>query len=258
MTDKAPDKFDYAGRDRHYWNTINKIVQDKKIPLENVLRHWSSFIMRRDLPRFLSHYELFKHVVDLPGCILEIGVYRGDSLFTWSMLMETFCPFDRSRRVIGFDSFQGLTQFTEQDGGSVPSLQGQSGIVWEPDYIANPDDMQQLVDIHNWDNMMPGTGRLQIKVGNVQDTLPLFLEENPGLKISLLHMDVDLYEPTKYAFEKLYPLVVQGGVVCFDEYGLVPWQGETRAVDEYFAEHGNPPVIRKFPFAQTPHGYFIK
>ncbi len=69
---------------------------------------------------------------------------------------------------------------------------------------------------------------------------------------------MDLYEPTKFGMEQLFPLVLQGGVVCFDGYGLVPWQGETRAVDEYFAKIGIAPAIKKHAFTQTPHGYLIK
>ena len=90
------------------------------------------------------------------------------------------------------------------------------------------------------------------------DTIPKFLEENPGLKISLLHFDMDLYEPTKYGLEMLYPLVVKNGVVVFDEYGLIPWQGETNAVDEYFKNIGEKPLIQKMPFYHVPSGYIIK
>nr|MBK7063964.1 hypothetical protein [Deltaproteobacteria bacterium] len=85
-----------------------------------------------------------------------------------------------------------------------------------------------------------------------------WLEENPGLRISLLHLDVDLYEPTLAALKAFYPRVVTGGVVIFDEYGLMPWEGESQAVDEYFASIGERPLIKKFPTFHNPHGYMIK
>nr|MBK7063963.1 hypothetical protein [Deltaproteobacteria bacterium] len=56
------------------------------------------------MARFLAHFELFKQVIDLPGCVVEMGVYRGLSPLTWAKLMETSCPGDRSRRIFGFDS----------------------------------------------------------------------------------------------------------------------------------------------------------
>jgi hypothetical protein len=92
----------------------------------------------------------------------------------------------------------------------------------------------------------------------VIQTLPRFTQENPGLRISLLHLDVDLYRPTKLALEQLYPRLVTGGVVALDEYGLMPWEGESRAVEEFCQENGLAPVIRKFPFSAQPHGYWIK
>jgi hypothetical protein len=245
--------FDSAARDRAYWSTIDEIVASRGYRLEDMLRNWPAYIMRRDLPRFLSHYELFKQVVDLPGCIVELGVYRGASFFTWSILMESFCPYDRSRKVFGFDSFEGLQDFTHRDGKLDTAVQKSIG-----GYKATAEEVRNLVGMHNSDNMIPGTKRCQLVVGRLEHSIPSFLEQNPGLKIALLHFDVDLYEPTKIGLEMLYPLVLKGGVVCFDEYGLVPWQGETQAADEYFEKLGLAPKILKHSFAQTPHGYFIK
>ena len=115
-----------------------------------------------------------------------------------------------------------------------------------------------MVQLANEDSIPPNIKRVEIIDGDIFDTLDKFLEEHPGLKISLLHLDVDLYDVTKYSLEKLYDLVCTGGVVCFDEYGLVPWQGETKAADEFFESRGLSPVYKKFPFSATPSGYFIK
>lgn len=250
-----PPKFDYAGRDEFYWESIKEMFTRHNFTYEEILRNWPAYIMRRDLPRFLAHYELFKKVIDLPGCIVELGVYKGASLFSWAAFMETFCATDRYRKVFGFDHFEGLKadQFTEEDG-----LEDKSVHKTVEGYKATADEVRTLVQIHNADNMLPGTERCRLIEGDIFETLPKFLEETPGLKISLLHFDLDLYKPTKFALELLYPLVIQGGVVCFDEYGLVPWQGETTAVDEFFSTFEHPPVIRKFHFTHVPHGYFIK
>jgi hypothetical protein len=169
------------------------------------------------------------------------------------MLMEIFVPFDRSRKVFGFDSFEGLTQFSEIDGATNDAVRKVVG-----GYKCTAKELETLTALHNSDNMIPGTRRSNLIVGNIQDTIPKFLEDNPGLKISLLHFDVDLYEPTLYGLEQLFPLVTTGGIVCFDEYGLIPWQGETRAVDEYFEKLGISPLIKKHAFTQTPHGYLVK
>jgi hypothetical protein len=245
--------FDSQARDDVYWRELGALFEERNYGTMDVLRNFPAYVLRRDVTRFLSHYELFKQVIDLPGCIVELGVFKGASFFTWSMLMEIFVPFDRSRKVFGFDSFEGLTQFSAVDGNTDDASRKVVG-----GYKCTAKELETLTALHNADNMIPGTKRSNLIVGNIQDTLPKFLEENPGLKISLLHFDVDLYEPTKYGLEQLFPLVTTGGVVCFDEYGLIPWQGETKAVDEYFAKHGIAPLIKKHAFTQTPHGYLVK
>src|ERR1017187_6372620 len=91
-----------------------------------------------------------------------------------------------------------------------------------------------------------------------QPLQPQFVKDNPGLRIALLNLDVDLYEPTKAALESLYPLVVSGGIVLFDDYGWEQWPGASRAVDEYFAAIGEKPAIHHFPTTPTPGGYMVK
>ena len=248
-------QFDYRTRDARRWARIEELCATHGIGIEQLLKDFPAFIRRRELPRFLAHTKLFEHVIDLPGCVVELGVFKGTSLMTWANLMETYCPGDRFRMVYGFDHFGGLSDFAEEDGKQHDERnQGKVEGGWQaPAEIA-----RTMVELFNEDAMIPNITRVKLVEGDLFETLPKFLEDHPGLKISLLHLDVDLYKPTKFAFELLYPLVVEGGVVVLDEYGLVPWQGETKAIDEYFADRSDRPVIRKFPFSVTPSGYFIK
>ena len=84
-------------------------------------------------------------------------------------------------------------------------------------------------------------------------TLPKYLEKHPELRITLLHLDVDVYEPTKLALEQLYPRVIEGGIVVLDNYGV--FYGENEAVEEYFK--GKMPEIKKFSMSRSPC-YFKK
>ena len=69
----------------------------------------------------------------------------------------------------------------------------------------------------------------------------------------MLNLDVDIYEPAVTILEYLYPLIVPGGILILDDYGIFP--GETKAADDYF--QGKKIKINKFPFAKTP-AYIIK
>lgn len=246
--------FDPYQRDRDYWTRLQGAFTANDYSLEEILINFPAHVRRRELARFIAHYELFKIVEDLPGCILEFGVSRGASFFTWSKLLETFCPTDRSRRVFGFDHFLGNQDFAAEDGRLIEGVfQKTVG-----GFKAPQSALQELNDLANLDNLVPGNVRSQLIIGDLVETLPPFLQEHPGLRISLLHLDVDLYRPTLFALELLMPLVVPGGVVVLDEYGLIPWAGESTAVDEYFSKIGRSPNIRHQKYVPTPHGYFVK
>ena len=105
-----------SARDLEYLETIENMVEERGHPLRHILALWPSYIQRINLTRFLAHYELFKNIIDMPGCIVECGVGRGSSFFTFTKLMEIFCPNDRQRRVYGFEHFKGLRNFTAKDG----------------------------------------------------------------------------------------------------------------------------------------------
>lgn len=241
--------------DMSYWGRIGGLIEEYDHSTKHLLEQWPTYVRRLHLTRFLAHYELFKKVIDLPGCIVELGVYRGASFFTWSKLLETFNPTDRRRKVFGFDNFRGLGQLNEKDGPEYPA-DGKFPGGFDASLVR--DEIFEITKLHNDDNLIAGVERCRIIEGDIKETLPKFLEENPGLRISLLHLDMDLYEPTRIGLEFLFPLVVNGGVVAFDEYGLIPWEGESTAAEEYFDKIGYKPQMKKFPFSTQPHGYFIK
>lgn len=246
--------FDPSLRDKENWARLSDVFIKFEYGLDDILINFAAHVRRRELARFISHYELFKEVVDLPGCVVEVGVSRGGSFFTWAKLLETFCPGDRTRKVFGFDHFEGNQEFQPKDGRLVPGPYNKVVGGFRAPRAA----IESLNAISNDDNFVPGNQRSVLVVGDVVSTLPEFLEQQPGLRISLLHLDVDLYKPTKIALNMLMPLVVTGGIVVLDEYGLIPWQGESVAVEEYFESVGRRPVIKKHPYVPTPHGYFRK
>ena len=194
------------------------------------------------LSKILSHYELFKLTHDLPGAIVECGVFKGASLVRFAGFRDLFGnPW--SHKIIGFDIFGEFpkTDFDEDQKyrENFINAAGSSSISVE--------QLQQVLD-HK------GIGKnVELVKGDVTETIPKYLAENPHLKISLLNLDTDIYEPAVTILEHLYPRIVRGGVLIIDDYGTFP--GETKAVDDYFKD--KPVKIRKFPFAMTPC-YVIK
>lgn len=218
-----------------------------------VTKNFQIYARRTLLKRFLAHYELFRMTIDLPGDIVELGVYRGASLMTWANLLEVHNMGDRQKQVFGFDNFRGFTAFDAKDGKEDKrvgkTMEGFDAHVFEP-------ILEDAIRIFDQDRFIPHKPRVKLVKGDVEKTVPKFVRENPGLRISLLHFDCDMYRPTKAGLEHLWPLVVPGGVVLFDEYGIRPWEGESRAVDDYFA--GENVELKRFDWCPNPGAYLIK
>ena len=245
----------HGDRNAAYWHTFNEISTHNPHSLPHTLTHWPLYARRIGVQRFLAHYELYKMAANLPGSVVELGVSRGVSLMTWHKLIEIFNPTDTFRRVYGFDSFEGLTDFRDEDGGlSATDGAGKRMGGWSA--AKQERELFDLVDLANSDNIL-ARERTKLIKGRVQDSLPGFLAEQPGLRICILHLDMDIYEPTLVALQHLYDRVVPGGIVILDEYGIPPWEGEARAIETFFGKD-NVPLIKKLDFCQFVGGYFIK
>jgi Macrocin-O-methyltransferase (TylF) len=203
--------------------------------------------------KFLAHVNIFSQVIDIPGHIVECGVFKGMSLLTFTKLIEVLCPADSLKRVIGFDTFEGFVALSDKDGP--PNAQrGKVLGGWNSREFMPA--LEQLIEITQRDSMVPRVNRVDLVKGDATRTIPDYVKRNPGIRISLLHLDMDLYEPTLVALRTLYPLVSPGGIVLLDEYAMDGFPGESAAFDEYFGP--NRPRLEKFPYTPTPGGYFRK
>ena len=89
--------------------------------------------------------------------------------------------------------------------------------------------------------------------GDILNTLPDYLKNNPQKKFSLIHIDVDVYEATKCILENTWDKVVNGGLIVLDDYLLE--EGGTKAIDEFIQNKNI--LIQKFPYKYKPC-YIIK
>ena len=73
------------------------------------------------------------------------------------------------------------------------------------------------------DSYVPRAPRIELVEGSIEKTAPDFISKNSGIRISILNIDMDIYEPTLAALENFYDLVVPGGIIILDEYGIEAW-----------------------------------
>lgn len=207
---------------------------------------YNELLLNGELERFtkiLSRYDLFKQAVDLPGDIVECGVFKGAGVLYWAKLIQIFNPCSR-RKVVGFDTFDAFPASTEQDKAFAASLTA------EADY--RPVGPSYLLDLARKQGLEK---RLELVQGDATQTIPDYVRSNPGFRIALLNLDFDIYAPTLAALEHLYDRVVPGGLVVFDEYGL-PACSEAAAADEFF--RGKGVTFRAIPWNMSPTAYLVK
>ncbi len=209
---------------------------------------------RQWLKRFLAHAELFKLTLDVPGDIAELGVFRGLSLMTWANLLEAYAIGNRTKTVYGFDTWEGFTDIDEKDGGTNEDAQKFVGGFSAEDHY---EQLQDAIRIYDKDRFIPWKPRVKLVKGDISKTVPEFVKENPGVRFSLIHLDADLYEPTKVALENFWPLLTRGGLVLFDEYAIKDWAGESQAADEFF-ENLPGAKLKTLDWNNAPAAYLIK
>jgi hypothetical protein len=193
---------------------------------------FNEFIISSDLKvfgKFLARTLLFQKVKEIPGDIVECGVFKGSGIFTLLKLKRYFCP-NTYKKIIGFDFFNSkeLTEsLLPQDKKTMTLLFEGRNFFHQDSYKAFLN--QKIIDSGFSDH------EFELISGDVSKTVPNFVEERIGFKISMLYLDLDLEQPTYYALMALWDRISSGGIVVFDEYAYHNWS-ESIGVDRFFKD----------------------
>ena len=177
------------------------------------------------LARLIYYNNLYQKIVDVPGVICEFGVQWGATMTELINLRSIYEPFNASRVIYGFDTFEGFASVDAKDGGySDPG-----------DYATQADydqTLEQILALHESFAPMPHVRKFSLIKGDASVTMDAWLEQNPHAIISMAIFDMDLYEPTRNVLKKILPRLTKGSLLVFDELSCVHFPGETSALDE--------------------------
>lgn len=207
------------------------------------LQNFAKYVPTQDVRRFITRYELYKKVLRVHGSIVECGVLFGGGLMTFAQLSEVFEPVNHTRNVIGFDTFSGFTELRAEDGNRAAQLRpGGLGVdVYE--------DLERAARLFDANRQLAHIQKVRLVRGDVCETVPKYVEQHPHLIVSLLYLDLDVFEPTRVALQHFMPRMPRGAIVAFDELNHEVWPGETVAV---FRELGLRNIrLERFPFGGT-------
>jgi hypothetical protein len=223
---------------------INKPLFYKKLNQKNIWNCENIYHLKTDISRMsnlIYHYEIYKKIVSLPGDVVECGVFKGSSLIRFLTFREILENYN-SRKIYGFDVF-----------GKFPKAKNKADKSFLKGFEKNAGDgidVKELNDILSEKKF----SNFELIKGDVKKTISKLLKRHPSFKISLLHLDMDIYEPTKFSLNKFFPYVVKGGIILIDDYNMV--YGATKVIDEFLSLNKDL-VIKKLSFNKKP-SYIIK
>jgi hypothetical protein len=206
------------------------------------LQAFVKYTRRQDLSRFLAKNELFKMQVDIPGIIVECGSFVGQGLLTFAQLSSIYEPFNHTRHVVAFDTFDGFPAVTDKDKNVETN--------WKPGDLATHtgivEEIREAIRLHDANRPIGHIAKAELVIGPAEETIQAYLDQNPHLIVSMLYMDFDIYEPTRVALKTLLPRMAKGAILAFDELNAKNCPGETLALAESL---GIPTIaLKKTPF----------
>lgn len=209
---------------------IDDLLQFHQDHLKAFGTYWNQHALvtmqRQTLSRILYYNTLYQKIVGVPGVICEFGVHWGATLAQLISLRGIYEPYNHRREIIGFDTFEGFVNTSEDRDGSHLS-DGDFNV-----YEGYEDRLDKVLSLHEKNCPIPHVKKFKLVKGDVSQTVPAWIEDNPHAVIAMAIFDLDLYQPTRDALQAVLPRLVKGSVLVFDELNSREFPGETGAVDE--------------------------
>jgi len=199
------------------------------MPEDELMFNLGLFVRSSLLVKFLVMHELYQRIVHLPGALLEFGVWRGQNLVLMENLRAIHEPFNKQRRIIGFDTFEGYSAEARSQAIE-PGLEGAygAGAGYQP-------FIEELLKVHEAANAFGHlTSGHELIRGDVTLTAPEYFQARPELLVAFAFFDMGPYEPTLAALKAIRPHLIPGSVILFDELTWPGAPGEAIAFKEVF------------------------
>lgn len=180
---------------------------------------WSSFpqVDHTVHERRFNLYNLARGVRAVPGDIVECGVFEGAGSFLMLSAQAS-----TNKKLFGFDSFEGLSKPEDVD-----IAKANHTFHWKQYDMS----VEEGVAANN-------LSQFKDRVTLFRGWIPERFDEVSDRRFCLVHVDVDLYEPTREAIRFFLPRLNLGGILICDDYGFESCPGARRAMDEVAAEYG--------------------
>lgn len=228
---------------------LGELLLSAPIPPSELAENSGLFVSPRTMKRQCFFDELYRQALPVHGVIMQFGVRWGRDLATLHSLRTIYEPYNATRLILGFDTFEGFPSVDRNDGDDWSNHVGalNVGDNYEP-FLRKVFAERQIID------PLPQVTRFDVFKGDAPTMLASYLQSHPETIVALAHFDMDLYEPTRRCLELLRPYMTQGSVFAFDELVSSVFPGETVALREVFGL--NKIRLRRSPLYSGHGSYF--
>ncbi len=228
---------------------LTKLFKNAPIPDEQIFENLGLFLSSKDFSRMLFMHHIYKEIVDVPGVVMDFGTRWGNNLALFSIFRSIYEPFNRHRKLVGFDTFAGFPELHEKDG--ISDLMAEGNVSTSNNY---EDFLETIMAIKEKQNPLSHIKKYELRKGDATKELPAYLEENPETIVALAYFDFDIYLPTHSCLSALQPRLTRGSVIGFDELNDPDSPGETLALMETFGLQNI--SLRRLPITSRT-SYFV-
>src|SRR5438094_2785134 len=165
MTRNTESKLLRTEQERAVGSAIEKVFNASADPVEIRIENFPKYVRRQHLTRLLALYEIFKRILPVKGSIVECGVNRGYGLMAWAKLSAVLEPVNLTRRIYGFDTFEGFPEVHELDRGG-------AGVAQLGGFAADSyDELNELIALYDRDRFLGHVDKVHLVRGDACQTI---------------------------------------------------------------------------------------
>ena len=225
------------------------LFNNSPIPDDQKLANLGLYLNSKTLSRILFMDFLYRQAIDVQGVIMDFGTRWGQNMSLFTAMRGIYEPYNRHKKIIGFDTFSGFPSVSEKDGNSEMISKGNVAVT--DDYLPH---LSNILTCQENDSPLSHIKKHDFVVGNAITGIYDYLKSYPETIVAMAFFDFDLYEPTKACLEAIKPRLVKGSILGFDELNDHDSPGETAALLEVFGL--NNVRLKRYKYASRV-SYFI-
>lgn len=229
MSGKIVRAQNISGNEESSQQTLQELFEKNPVDPKELLSNLGLFIKRQDLMRILMINDLYRQIVDVPGDIYEFGVRWGQNLSLFTSMRGIYEPYNFTRRIYGFDTFEGFKGIAAEDGQHEVIFEGAYGVGSGYETF-----LDEVLTVQSNFNPVNHIKKHQLYKGDAFGQLEAHLDNHAESIIALAYFDFDIYKPTKQCLELIKSRLTKGSIVAFDELNHSVYPGETVALREVF------------------------